>query len=439
MSVLREILNRPLAGRISANLGWLLAEKCVRILSSLIVGIWVARHLGAEAFGVLSYSLALIALFGCLGTLGTDAILKRELLRQPGKEETLLASVAVLRVMAAGLAMLFTFVWAFAFLPSFQRAVFLFAAGALLVPLLSMPDLLFQARLKGRTSFGAGAVATIAGAVGRVLCILLDAPLWMFAAMVSVEAFVLGIALWTRLRTFRIQIQPGAIDASVAKSLLRESLPLLVGGIAVTVYTRIDMVMIEAMRGAAEVGVYSAAVRMSEVANFVPMVLAAGLFPSLVSAHAASRQEFSGRAGLYYDLSVAVALLFVVPVTLLAGPIIGILFGEGYTGAAPVLAVHVWSVVFVFLGVARSQVLTTEGVILFQTCATMAGAVINIALNALLIPPHGAVGAAWATVASYAVAGWISGLFARSTRPAFVMQARALLVPLLGWRHLIRR
>jgi O-antigen/teichoic acid export membrane protein len=96
-------------------------------------------------------------------------------------------------------------------------------------------------------------------------------------------------------------------------------------------------------------------------------------------------------------------------------------------------------VVFVFLGVARGQVLTAEGVILFQTVATSAGAILNIGLNALLIPRYGAVGAAWATVASYAVAAWVSGLFARRTRLAFVMQARALLVPLLGWRHLIRR
>ena len=90
------------------------------------------------------------------------------------------------------------------------------------------------------------------------------------------------------------------------------------------------------------------------------------------------------------------------------------------------------------LGVARSQFLVNERLTVFFLMATAAGALLNIALNYVLIPRIGAMGTAVATVTSYATAAWISSYLHPAVRPTAARQTRALLLPLTGWRYLRR-
>jgi PST family polysaccharide transporter len=100
--------------------------------------------------------------------------------------------------------------------------------------------------------------------------------------------------------------------------------------------------------------------------------------------------------------------------------------------------VHIWSSVFVFLGVARGQWLVNEGQQKFYLVATLLGAGANIALNLAFIPRWGGLGAAYATVISYGLAAWLASYFHPRVRATAAMQTRALLIPLLGWRYLRR-
>ncbi len=116
--------------------------------------------------------------------------------------------------------------------------------------------------------------------------------------------------------------------------------------------------------------------------------------------------------------------------------VIRLAYGSAYAGAAGVLAVHIWSSVFVFLGVVRGQWLVNEKMVRFYLATTIIGAIANVALNLVLIPRAGPLGAAWATVVSYALATWFSSFIDPSVRVIGRMQTRALLLPLFGWRYL---
>ena len=81
-----------------ANTSWLLGEKILRMVVALFVGIYVARYLGPEHYGLLSYALSFVWLFSSLASFGIDDILIRELVRSPEQRSNLLGTVFWLKV-----------------------------------------------------------------------------------------------------------------------------------------------------------------------------------------------------------------------------------------------------------------------------------------------------------------------------------------------------
>jgi PST family polysaccharide transporter len=127
---------------------------------------------------------------------------------------------------------------------------------------------------------------------------------------------------------------------------------------------------------------------------------------------------------LMAGLGYAVAL----PITLLSGPLINLLYGPEFAAAAAPLAVHIWAALFYSLGGVLTLWLVNEGLTRFSLASTLAGAGVNLALNALLIPSYGPMGAAVATVAAYAVTFLVAPFFFGPTRRMGKMMLKALVL-----------
>ena len=123
---------------------------------------------------------------------------------------------------------------------------------------------------------------------------------------------------------------------------------------------------------------------------------------------------------------MALSYAIVVPATLLAGPIINVLYGPSYSEASTMFVVLMWAGLFVGLGVARETWIVTEGLTRFSFATAVIGAFVNIVLNVIFIPRGGALASAWATLAAQAVAVSFSTLLYARTRHIFVMQMKAL-------------
>jgi len=104
------------------------------------------------------------------------------------------------------------------------------------------------------------------------------------------------------------------------------------------------------------------------------------------------------------------------------------LFGERYAEAGPVLVIHIWTLVFVFLGTASSRHLVAENQQRMELNRTLIGAAFNVVANYILIPKYGIIGAAYATLASQAVASYLAYLFFPKFWYVFRMQSRAILL-----------
>ncbi|MBD3843217.1 MAG: flippase, partial [Campylobacterales bacterium] len=213
---------------------------------------------------------------------------------------------------------------------------------------------------------------------------------------------------------------------SIAKQLLKDSWPLIFSAIVVMIYMRIDQIMIKEMLGEYEVGIYSAAVRLSEAFYFIPMLITASLFPAILNAKNQSDELYKQRLQRLYTFMVWMAIAIALPMTFLSDWLILLLFGQAYQEAGQVLMIHIWASIFVFLGVASGKWFITENLQRFTLINTSVGAILNVGLNLIFIPKFGIVGAAYATVISYGVAAYLINSIWKVSRSNFFMLSKSL-------------
>ncbi len=439
MQQLATLVARPGIRQAAANLGWLVADRAVRLIFTVFVGFWVARYLGPSRFGALNYVLAVVGFGMVLAEGGVDAVVRRELIRAPEKAPTLLAAVWRLRLSVGAMCYAFVTCWAAWGKESPTEAGLLAIVGLwLFQPALAVADLWLQANLRARTSVLAQWIALGVGAATRIALIVGRAPLWAFGAVAVGEAWLAAVVLTLWARRAGVRLAGDQETGGLVRKLARESWPLLLSGVAISVYMRIDIVMLRHLAGESAAGIYAAAVRISELGYFIPMALASSVLPALLQARARGGAAYGERLQRYFDLSAALAYALSLPLALVAPWLVRLAYGAAFAPAAAVLVVHIWAAIFVFLGVARGQFLVNEGLTRFYLVATSMGALLNVGLNFLLIPQAGGVGAAWATVISYAVSAWLSSYCHPAVRPLAARQTRALLLPFTGWRYLRR-
>ncbi len=417
----------------------MIADHGVRFVLSVGVGLWVARHLGANGFGQLQYALALVTLVSVLGEAGVESVVKRQLIATPDAALKIIAGAVRLRLWGTGVSLAtLALVWGLGAAAGGQVELLLILAPILMQPVMAVPELWLHARLQGRELAWPRWIALAGGAVARVAAITMDASVSVFAIIVTIEVFLAAGVIALRARQLGMKWSWAAAELEHMRETMRLSLPLLLSGVAAVLYMKIDVVMLQQLKGAEMVGVYSAAVRLSEMTYFLPGIIATSVLPALLRAKETSRTAYLQRFQRYFDLNSAAALGLAVGIAGAAPWLVTWGFGADYLAAVPVLQVHAWALPFVFLGVARTQFLVDEKLGWFYFGSTGGGAAVNVTLNLWLIPSDGAIGAAVATVVSYAVAGWISSWFHPQVRSVAWAQTKALAIPLLGWRYLRR-
>ncbi|MHB8709187.1 MAG: flippase [Desulfuromonadales bacterium] len=388
---------------VIGNIGWQLADNLVRMGLGLLLGIWVARYLGPEQFGLLSYALAFVALFAPLAMPGLDDIVVRNLVREPAARSVLLGSTFLLKLLggaASVLASIAVIVW---MRPEDLQSFWLVAiiATGTVFQAFGVIELWFNAQIQAKYPVLAKNAAFLACALGKIALILAGAPLLAFAWISLAEAIfgAAGLVIAYRARGFRLGEWIGR--RPVAGELLRDSWPLFFSCIIIAVYLRIDQVMLGEMVGSEAVGVYSVAVRLAEVWFFFSAAVYWSLLPGLVAARAASEALFYERLQKYYNLMAFSAYAIAIPVMLLANWLVLTLFGAEYAGAGPMLAVLIWANLFIYLESARSAFFNVMNWYRPHFVTVALGAILNIVLNLYLIPRHGGLGAVIASCIAY--------------------------------------
>jgi O-antigen/teichoic acid export membrane protein len=266
-------------------------------------------------------------------------------------------------------------------------------------------------------------------AVVKIFLILASAPLSAFAWVASLEIALGSLSLIAIYQARGHRLRQWRFSMARARSLLRDSWPLMFTNIVIIVYMRIDQVMLGEMAGLEEVGIYSVAVRLAEVWMFVPMAIFWSAYPAIVAARATSEELLYGRLQQLYNLMAFAAYTLAIPVTLGSDWLVASLFGEAYDRAGLMLAMLIWANLFTNLEVARSAFLSSMNWTRLHLVTVSLGAVLNVGLNLLLIPTYGGNGAVVASLISYWFAAHGTCFLFRPLFRTGGMMTRAMLCP----------
>ena len=329
---------------VVTNIGWLFADRVLRMGIGLVVGVWVARYLGVEQFGTFNYAAALVALFSTFASLGLPSLIIREITNEPEKKEQILGTAFWLQL-SGGIATLLLAITTISILrhddPVTIGLVSILASVSIFQAFDTI-DLWFQSQVNSKYTVLAKNAAFLVVTLFKVLLISIHAPLLSFAWATLAEAAIgsVGLIYCYKLQGYFISMWKW--DFHMAKKLLRESYPLIFSGMAVVIYMKIDQIMLGEMIGSQSVGIYSAATRISEIWYFIPTAIAASISPAIFSA------KKEGDEILYYRriqqllrLLSKIAIIIAVPMSFLSGDVVTILFGSEYSAAGPILAIHI--------------------------------------------------------------------------------------------------
>ena len=424
--------------RLSADFCWLLAEKVVLLGVKLAFSALCALWLGKTQFGEFNYLLSFVFFSTTLYALGIGRILVRELNAQPQHTSEILVSSFWARLAFS------CCLWCLS-LP----LLFYFSQSSLqawLIALLLLGNISYAAnvyefwfQLKGRNSvlvkfrlFGACCFVLVK------LLLLWQWPVLQYLVFVhALELVVMNFGYYwlfrryavEELSSYQLSLSWRWFDWSLLKPIMQQSGYLLLSSIAVMLYLRIDLVMLQHMLGSDAVADYSVAVQFSEIWYSIPTIVFIVMAPGLLRLHQQQPE-------LYYQKMQSVmnglfigSVCFSALILLVAAFLLPLLFGEEFHLALDILRWHIWAGVLVALREGLSQWLVAERFAEFSLFSHLGGAVVNLLLNFWLIPLYGAIGAAWATGFAYLFSTFICLLFFQRTRPLAVMMLKAVYSP----------
>jgi PST family polysaccharide transporter len=431
--VLPEFVRTKLDGRVNVqkiivNIGWLSIDRVVRLGVGVFISVWVARYLGPEQFGLWSYAIAFVSLFSTLATLGLDSIVVRDLVRDPSCKEETLGTAFVLKLIG-GIATLLLSVSTIFFIHSNTETYWLvgiLAFGTIFLAFDTV-DFWFQSQVKSKYTVYAKNAAFIIASIIRIALIVLHMPLISFVLVGLLEITLGALGMMIAYRYNHEKLWSWRFSYIRAKELMQSSWLLILSGLVIMIYMRIDQIMLGQILGEKSVGIYSAAVKLSEAWYFLPVAIVSSVFPSIVESKNKDEILYKQRMQRLLSTMIILACLIAIPITFLSKFIITFLYGESFIEASSSLIILAWTSLFVFLGIARESWMVTEGLMKFSFATTALGALSNIILNFILIPTHGPEGAAFATLISQFIAVSFSTLLFPETRVMFRMQVNSLL------------
>jgi O-antigen/teichoic acid export membrane protein len=418
-----------LAKKVAVTTVSLVIGRVLALLAGVGATALASRYLGLEAFGALTLAMAVVSLMSVLTDLGMSTMAAREIARAPDREREILGNVLSLGLafsVAAALLLLAIAEVAYAGNPDVRRAMLVLSLQLLTAPFLGAARAHFQATQRGQL-IAVGDVGLAAAIFGGSL-IAVEADLGFIAIVGAVAAgYLVQAVVMTILIRPELRLAWG-VRRDTWKLLIRISLPLGATFIVNYLYFRLDVVLLSVLKGEEEVGVYGLAYRVLEGLMVLPAYFMIALFPEIARL-TGQRERVDGIVAAALSVMEAVALPVVLITAVFAADVIEVIAGAQYADAAWVLRILTLGLGISYLNGVYGSALTALGRQnqLFRWSLVILAC--NLAINMVLIPPFGVVGAAVAVVISELLAFVVvRRLYAQvGTAPPLTVNVRMLL------------
>jgi len=419
--------------KILSNMSWLFSERIFRMGTGFLMLAWTARYLGVDQFGTLNFALAFVALFSPIAQLASDQIIFRDLVQNPDLRNTILGTSFLIKSIA-GVAIFILATLTILLIqndnPIVLKLVVIVGTSSFLFGFNTI-ERWFQSQVDSKYTILARNSSFIVSTILRLILFRVQAPIEYFAWLVVIEVLLSSIGFIAVFKLSGNDILKWKYDGKYSQDLMRISFPLIFSTLAIVIYMRIDQVMLGQLASDQSVGIYSAAVKLSEIWPFASTVIVQSLAPSIIAEKESNEQNYYRKLQDLCDFQARLVYIIAIPMIFLSKPFVILVFGSEYSAAGVILSIHIWSSMFLFLGYVKEIWITTEGITWFAFAFTVSGAVMNVTLNYLLIPIYQEVGAAIATVISYAFADYVMCFIYPQTRRFGWMMTQAMSLGLI--------
>ena len=401
--------------RFLRNSGWELGQQLYISILSFIVGLFIARYLGPDNYGIIGMVTSVFTFVSALSWLGFDSILINELVIHDEEKDQIVSTVLLVKtgLTLLMLPLVYVIVDNLYDDPVMNRVYIILGAAALF-----QVYEVFHWWLQSQMQFGIYAMIVIVVntliTIYQIVLIITRKDIYWFA---SVQLF-LNLLLFGILIVYYLRKRSGdtVFSKAIFVRMFSKGYHFIISSLAVTLYMQIDKLMIGKMLSSGDAGSYSAAVNISMVWQFVPIAIINAARPMLIEYKKKDEKLFYDRFKKLIVLTSAISLVICIGITVFARYIILFLYGEAYLGAVSSLRISTWATAIAMLGVIRSIWVLAYDYNRYDKYFTSIAAVLNIALNYFMIQWMGIVGAALSTVISYFVEVFVVNYLFKDTR-----------------------
>ncbi|KKG27046.1 hypothetical protein DU52_04910 [Methanosarcina mazei] len=394
------------ANKIFENTGFLLAGKAGTKLFSLIIVIYIARYLGNAGYGKYTFVFAFVSFFTLISEMGTHHILVREISRSPEIAKKLLGNAILISIILSFIA-IFLAVFTINIMKYSEETekLVLIASIGLLFGSLSNYGIMYEVNLNMKYPVFFGLLSRLFLLISVMLTVIYDMGITWIVIFTVISDSLPNVLMM--IFSKNIILPEFKYDTNLCKFILKESLPLAMATLFIVIYYRIDVVMLSMLKGDADVGIYSAAYRLTDAFTFIPATFMVSLFPLMSKYHNESKDKLIFSYLKSFKFLFIIALPLAVGITLISDKIVILIYGNQFENSVQLLQILIWSTAIVFINYPLTQLLISTNKQKIFATSTAICAVLNIILNLILIPGYSYTGASVATVITQITNGLI--------------------------------
>lgn len=416
---------------VLTNSLWIIAEKGLRFLLGILVIGLVARHLGTELFGQLNFALAVLAVSVVVASIGMNRIVTRDVVGATAsvlERSEIVSTAFFLRLFVAIFILTILFLYGYLLSDQSITLILLVFASIIFNPFDTI-DLHQQGLAKVKSVAIIRSGVFLFSSLSKIFLVYVKVDAIWFFVFVFIEHALVALFLYSfiALKSGREFLSFKRFKRRRAGSILSESWPEVIAGLGGILFMRLDQIMLQFTVGAESVGVYSAAVRISEAWYFFPIAIISATFPKIIQLREGVAERYEDAMLILFSGLVAIALSAILFFAIFSDQIIALVFGPAFSESALILQLHCFTAIFILLGSASGSWLVAERKLILNLYRNLFGLFVNIILNLVLIRLYGAVGAALATLVSVFCAYYLFDLFSPKLKFMFRVKTMALI------------
>ena len=412
--------------KVIKNASWIIACRIIQAVLALLVTMVSARYLGPANYGLVNYAASIVNFLKPVMQLGLNAILVKELIDRPEEEGLTLGTALTMNFVSAIVSIIGAVSFVSLVNPGERETLIVCAlySISLIFLALEMIQYWFQAHLLSKYASLTILLAYIVVSVYKLWLLITGKNVYWFSVSNSLDYLLIAAALLIIYK--KLGGLPLAFSFTRGRDMLKKSVHYIIADLMVMVFAHTDKVMLKMMIGDAVTGYYSAAVACTTMTNFVFVAIMDSARPTILKSIQKSKEEFEKNYTLLNSIVIYLALLQSVAVTVLAGWMVRLFYGNSYTASVPILRLAVWYTTFSYIGSTRYIWVLAKNQQHLLWKVNLSGALLNVVLNTVLIPYFGAMGAAVASLLTQIFTNVVIGFIIRPLKENNILLLKSL-------------